>query len=906
MLICWYQHILLLLFPHPLIAWWLLFFPWATWATLEKDKKRREEESTTPSKCRELPGLCIGCFNFPHTDLDSVSLFTMAGRWNLLILALYLSDLVALTESECAQGWISTEQGCIDNDECAIDEDYPDEPGACVENASCVNTIGSYYCQCLDGFVSSTGAVNFTAVTPATCEDINECLQNEDMCGPNAECHNTVPHYSCICDDGFISTTGLETFRHGDNVICIDIDECGEKDVCGPNSACVNAPGKYHCICQAGFELKSGEFTGNQKQCEDINECEKENICGQNAACVNTPGKYHCICHAGFELRSGRSNFSGNQEQCEDKCMIDKTICGNGICHRGASGHYCVCHPGSTNYGNNESRCTELRCDVFEDMSNPKEGFHISQDLVMHLKKSCLNIMKNATKLDGEDILKRLLSAIDELLSSEAFKDKKKVSTFLDMVENVLRLIGPLIKPPGIKISSTHTELELLVHKGANLPQGPHNLTSKHAQMNIQLETAAGDPSYYPGFTTASLLTYANLEHSADSFFSGMEPQVNHSYKINSKVVTASVSNRNTSHLKEPVTLTFYHLKSNESQHTCVFWDSSVDGGSWSTRGCKMVESNSEYTVCSCNHLSSFAVLMALYDVENKFELQLITWVGLSLSLICLFICILTFSLIHSIKSPRTSIHLHLCISLFIAYVIFLAGISRTESRVGCAVVAGLLHFFFLAAFCWMCLEGIQLFRMVVIVFNTNFKTLYMMAGGYGVPAVIVAISAMVNAEGYGTKRYCWLKLDFIWSFFGPACIIIIINIFFFLITVWKLAQKFSSLNPDLDKLQKIKAFTITAVAQLCLLGNMWIFGCFQFNKGTIVMSYLFTIFGSIQGIMLFVMHCLFSKQVREEYGSILSRYCAPGKKSYSDFSYSHTSKAQGSRSTQDTGESHI
>lgn len=42
-------------------------------------------------------------------------------------------------------------------------------------------------------------------------------------------------------------------------------------------------------------------------------------------------------------------------------------------------------------------------------------------------------------------------------------------------------------------------ELELLVHKGANLPQGPHNLTSKHAQMNIQFETAAGDPSYYPG-----------------------------------------------------------------------------------------------------------------------------------------------------------------------------------------------------------------------------------------------------------------------------------------------------------------------------------------------------------------------------------------------------------------------
>ena len=39
-----------------------------------------------PSKWRALPGFCFAWFNFPHTDLDSVSLSTMAGRWNLLIL----------------------------------------------------------------------------------------------------------------------------------------------------------------------------------------------------------------------------------------------------------------------------------------------------------------------------------------------------------------------------------------------------------------------------------------------------------------------------------------------------------------------------------------------------------------------------------------------------------------------------------------------------------------------------------------------------------------------------------------------------------------------------------------------------------------------------------------------------
>lgn len=55
---------------------------------------------------------------------------------------------------------------------------------------------------------------------------------------------------------------------------------------------------------------------------------------------------------------------------------------------------------------------------------------------------------------------------------------------------------------------------------------------------------------------------------------------------------------------------------------------------------------------------------------------------GLTISLVFLFLCILTFSLIRSIKSPRTTIHLHLSISLFIGTLVFLTGFSRTENKV--------------------------------------------------------------------------------------------------------------------------------------------------------------------------------------------------------------------------------
>ncbi|XP_063328127.1 adhesion G protein-coupled receptor E2-like [Pelmatolapia mariae] len=773
----------------------------------------------------------------------------MTCRWKLLILALSFFLIMVLSVSaDCPQGYSAKKKQCIDTDECKDEK-------PCGENATCTNTNGSYYCQCKDGFRNSKGEVNFTA---GKCKDIQECLEIKDICGPNAKCENAIPYYSCTCDDGFISTTGNKTFRHHQNATC-----------------------------------------------EDINECQKRNACGQNASCYNTQGSYYCICNAGFGLKSGRFNFSGNLEQCEDKCEIDKTICGNGSCHHGASGHYCTCHAGFTNYGNKTAQCTELNCDVFKAINGLEEKF------VKQLNKRCLEFIKDKSQNPSdqtnqieEDLLKILQSEIDQFLSSKFLKDRRRVSTFLDLVEKVLRLIGAVTKMPGRNTTSTHTELEMLVHHGPVIPKRNTTLSTKHAKLDIQMEMAAGEPAYYPGFTTVSLMSYSNLEDPTDTFFDGIKPQKNQSFKINSKVVTVTVSNRNTSHLKTPVKLTLDHLIQKNQTHICVFWDSSLNGGSWSDRGCSVVESNLECTVCSCNHLSSFAVLMALYEMENKFELQLITWVGLSISLIFLFISILTFSMIRSIKSTRTTIHLHLCISLFIANLVFLAGISQTANKAGCAVVAGILHFCYLAAFCWMCLEGIQLFRMVVLVFNTNFKTLHMMAVGYGVPAVIVTISVLANSGGYGTERYCWLNLETIWSFFGPVCVIIIINIFFFLITVWKLAQKFSSLNPDLDNLHKIKAFTITAVAQLCVLGIMWIFGCFQFEESTVVMSYLFTIFGSLQGVMLFIMHCLFSKQVREEYENILARFCVPQKKSYKEFNYS--SKAQASKSSQDTGESHF
>ncbi|XP_054615718.1 adhesion G protein-coupled receptor E1-like isoform X2 [Dunckerocampus dactyliophorus] len=745
--------------------------------------------------------------------------------------ALRLVFVLVRSESQCPMGLTYRNQLCVDYDECdGIDD------SVCGSGAVCVNTIGSYRCDCRDGYKRLK-----------VCEDINECSENKDLCGPRATCHNTIPYYYCVCNDGFVSRTGG---HHERNVTC-----------------------------------------------DDLNECLQANVCAHDQMCINTNGSYYCAL-------SQLLNVSSEEKPFEDTCLSYN--CGNGTCYIGDSGHYCACHTGSTNYGNKTAPCIALNCNAFEETENLRANLPIATELMKLLQKGCVHLADNKGPNDGlvEMILSKLLDLIDQILLTGVLKDNKQVSIFLDIVESVLRLVGPYIKTPRATRSTTTTDLELLSYQGLVSPKGVVTLSTKPVKLDIHWETVAGDSSQFQGFAAAFLLTYANLENYTEGYYSGMNAQINQSFIINSKVVTVSVTNRNTSYLEEPVTLTFQHNKQvNGVHHTCVFWNATHEGGTWSSSGCTKVESNSEFTVCSCNHLSTLAVLMALYDVEYRFELQLITRLGMSLSLVCLLVCILTFSLIRPIQSPRTTIHLHLCISLFIAIVLFLGGISRTENKSGCAVVAGFLHFFFLASFCWMLMEGVQLFRMVILVFHTNFQTLYMMAGGYGIPAAIVAISFFLNPKGYGTEKYCWLNLEFIWSFWAPACAIIAINLAFFMITIWKLAQKFTDLNPDLDTLQRIKVFTGTAVAQLCVLGITWIFGFFQFEESTVVMSYLFTIFSSLQGFMIFIVHCVFSKQVRDEYGSFLCRFCAPLKKNR-DFS-SHSSK-QASKSSQYTAESRL
>nr|XP_020835590.1 putative adhesion G protein-coupled receptor E4P isoform X5 [Phascolarctos cinereus] len=198
--------------------------------------------------------------------------------------------------------------------------------------------------------------------------------------------------------------------------------------------------------------------------------------------------------------------------------------------------------------------------------------------------------------------------------------------------------------------------------------------------------------------------------------------------------------------------------------------------------------------------------------------------------------------------------------------------------QVLCSVIAVGLHYLYLAAFTWMFLEGLHLFLTVrnLKVANytsaSQFKKRFMYLFGYGIPAVIVAVSAGTDPQGYGTVKHCWLTLKrgFIWSFVGPVIAIILFNFVFYLIILWILRERLSSLNKDVSTIQNTRTLTFKALAQFFILGCSWSLSFLLTDSipepAWSVIAYTFTIINSLQGVYIFLIYCVFNRQVQEEY----------------------------------------
>ncbi|XP_028025566.1 latrophilin Cirl isoform X2 [Bombyx mandarina] len=350
---------------------------------------------------------------------------------------------------------------------------------------------------------------------------------------------------------------------------------------------------------------------------------------------------------------------------------------------------------------------------------------------------------------------------------------------------------------------------------------------------------------------------------------------------LNSKVISASLGNGRHIQLSQMVKVTMKHLQTeNVTNPACVFWDYTLHG--WSPEGCEVEWTNSTHTGCACSHLTNFAVLMDVHGVAlsaaHELALQTLTYVGCGISTVALSAAMIVFTCFGNTKSDRSLIHKNLCACLLVAEVVFLAGIDKTQNRIFCGIIAGLLHYFFLAAFAWMFLEGFHLYAMLVEVFEPEHpRARWYCACAYLAPALVVLASAAAYPGGYGTAQHCWLSTDrmFIMSFVGPVTLVLLANLICLSMVIYMMCthSTVSLKAKDDSKLYKIKVWLKSSLVLVFLLGLTWAFGLLYLNQQTVIMAYAFTILNSLQGLVIFIFHCLQNDKFRNECARLSRRH---------------------------------
>ncbi|XP_054708420.1 latrophilin Cirl-like [Uloborus diversus] len=313
----------------------------------------------------------------------------------------------------------------------------------------------------------------------------------------------------------------------------------------------------------------------------------------------------------------------------------------------------------------------------------------------------------------------------------------------------------------------------------------------------------------------------------------------------------------------------------------------------WSAQGCWVESSNRSHTVCLCNHLTNFALIMEVQDVDTDVPvdvdiLGIVSTVGCVLASVALFLTVFILFII-SLDSTHDSVFIHrnLFVCLFITELLFLGGIKQTKDVIVCAIIAGSLQYLLLVTFSWMFFECYHQYLMVLRSCDSKeSKVFWYYILAYALPGLITGISAAVNPTSYGTKYCCWLQADnyFVFNFVGPGVSIILGGLVFLCIAFCMISFNFAvattTAGSNDSRRADYKCWNRRSLFMIILLSITWALGVIFMNNGTLSVAYAFAMCNSLLGISSFLLYCVFNEKTKKDWTKLIQReFCFKKKK---------------------------
>ncbi|XP_052128982.1 protocadherin-like wing polarity protein stan isoform X1 [Frankliniella occidentalis] len=309
----------------------------------------------------------------------------------------------------------------------------------------------------------------------------------------------------------------------------------------------------------------------------------------------------------------------------------------------------------------------------------------------------------------------------------------------------------------------------------------------------------------------------------------------------------------------------------------CVYWRE----GQWSRAGCQtevqqtpMWRGGVRLPVlinCTCSHLSTFAVLVDVVDLDyipEPSDLEdAATWLGFTFALPLLLTALIILAFIRGLETNSNSIHKNLVFCVFLAETIYFAALKARRSLVihefACKMTAMSLHYLWLSAFAWALVDSIHLYRMLTEMRDINHGPMrFYYTLGYGLPAILVGLAVGVRADQYGNFYFCWLSLyeSVVWSLIGPVCCAVLINLIVLLMAI----RAAFTLKDHIMAFGNLRTLLWLSVVALPLLGATWVLAVLAVSERLPIVSYGLAAAVFLHALFCLIGYCFVNERVRK------------------------------------------